>query len=246
MVIEIMPEEKIDTIATQLDKYGKEFKAHDNSWLYSVLGESPFVETKYRVPDFELDMQADDAVSTDAENAKRVYERLNFFSESQAADQRLWAGLCLGQFYSYVQYRWPSSEANSIRDHYFYGYGARRSKTRNALARLWWIGRLTKDSSREDPYELTKFLCSNQNYIQSVLERNFSDNPDIVRPFLRAILDGIDSGLTMDSSTIKALSKYINLLGGVYILDTLDDAIIYQKTITKFKELNKLAKSVSE
>lgn len=239
MIIQIMSEEHIDSMSTQLGKYNKNFALKDSSWIYSVFDEQPFIDTKYVIPDFNLDMSSDDAVSTDAENSKRVYENLKFLSDSQAADQRLWAGLCLGQFYNYVQYRWPGMEANSIRDHYFYGFGARRSKTRNALARLWWIGRLTIDSSRKDPYELTKFMCSNQNYIQSILERNFSDNPNVVRPFLSAILDGINNGLTMDSGKIKALCKYINLLGGVYILDMLDETVIYQKTLDKFKAINR-------
>ena len=48
----------------------------------------------------------DKAYLTDAANAQEVYGKLSFISDSQASDERLWAGMCLGPFYEYTQYRW--------------------------------------------------------------------------------------------------------------------------------------------
>ena len=47
---------------------------------------------------------------------------------------------------------------------------------RNAVSRLWWIGRLTYDKSREDSYELTAVLCESADFITGFLERNISDS----------------------------------------------------------------------
>lgn len=114
--------------------------------------------------------------------------------------------------------------------------------TRNAIARLWWIGRLTYDENRTDPYELTKFVCENADYIMHVLERNTSNNPMIVRAFLGAVIDARNEGLAINTDVVGALAKYLNLLGGIYILDCLEPNTIHQKI---FEKARKISKSVS-
>ena len=56
------------------------------------------------------------------------------------------------------------------------------------MARLWWIGRLTYDSSRSDPYELTRFLCQDQDYIESICGRNVFNNPIVGNATIAALL----------------------------------------------------------
>ena len=144
----------------------------------------------------------------------------------------------MGPFYDYVKYRWKIDETSSaatIEQHFFFGYGARRSLTRNALSRLWWIGRLTYDNERE--YELTKFVCENADNIMHILERNTSNNPDIVKAFISAIIDAKNTGKQIDTNDIGELSKYLNLLGGTYILDCLPSSVIYDKIYKKAIEI---------
>ena len=122
------------------------------------------------------------------------------------------------------QYRWKIAKKctkQDIKAHYFFGFGARRSLSRNALARLWWIGRLTYDDSRPDPYELTKFVCENADHALHIIERNTSNSPTIIRAFVSAILTARTEGLNINTDTVGELSKYLNLLGGTYILDCL-------------------------
>ena len=123
----------------------------------------------------------------------------------------------------------------TIEQHFFFGYGARRSLTRNALSRLWWIGRLTYDNERE--YELTKFVCENADNIMHILERNTSNNPDIVKAFISAVIDAKSTGKQIDTNDIGELSKYLNLLGGTYILDCLPSSVIYDKIYKKAIEI---------
>ena len=161
--------------------------------------------------------------------------------KQQASDERLWAGLCLGKFWSYVNYRWEISKKcniSTVKQHYLFGFGARRSLTRNAMSRLWWIGRLTYDETRPDPWELTEFVCENADYIMHTLERNFSNNPAIIHPFLSAIIDARKNGLRINTDIVGELSKYLNLLGGIYILDCLPYSKIYEKIYTKIEEIN--------
>ena len=190
--------DNIDYIKSNMDSWVSKFKQPSSDWLQDELKHQKqqplFSDTKFKeIKDFSLDMSADPkkAFLTEAENSIRVYSNLKFLSDSQASDERLWTGLCLGPFWQYVQYRWGIEQkctVSAVKDHFFFGQKAgRRSLTRNAMSRLWWIGRLTYDEKRKDPWELTKFICESSDYIMHALERNTSNNPSIIRPFLSAI-----------------------------------------------------------
>ena len=242
MNIPFMGWDDINTIKSNLDLYTPNFTLPDNKWIETELGHNPFIDTKYPLPEINLDMSqpVDKAFLTDANNVREFYGKLTFITDSQASDERLWAGMCLGPFWSYTQYRWNIIEKctkRQVEQHYFFGYGARRSLSRNALARLWWIGRLTFDESRDDPYELTRFVCENADHIMHIIERNTSNNPTIIRPFVSAILEARNSGLPINTDTVGELSKYLNLLGGIYILDCLPYDTIYHKILDKAHEL---------
>lgn len=238
MKIQFLSGDSITAIKANLNGLRTKFGS-GNEWFFNFFdGKSPFKDTKYDIEDFQLDMSQDDPFLTEYENVRRVYTHLKFLPDSQASDERIWAGLCMGPFYDYVRYRWKideTSSAKTIEQHFFFGYGARRSLTRNALSRLWWIGRLTYDNERE--YELTKFVCENADNIMHILERNTSNNPDIVKAFISAVIDAKSTGKQIDTNDIGELSKYLNLLGGTYILDCLPSSVIYDKIYIKAIEI---------
>lgn len=209
MKLQFVSYDNIDVIKSNLKEWVENFKLDSSDWLQEELGNMLFFDTKFGdVPDFSLEMSADKPFLTEAENAKRVYGSLRFLSDSQASDERLWAGLCLGPFWDYVKYRWEIDKkctVANVQQHFFFGYGGRRSLTRNALSRLWWIGRLTYDGRRSDPWEFTKFVCENSDYIMHILERNTSNNPAIIRPFLSALIEARAQGLPMDTNTVGEL-----------------------------------------
>ena len=174
MKLQFVSYDNIDIIKSNLKSWVDNFKQDSSDWLQDELGNALFSDTKFaEIPDFSLDMSADKPFLTEAENVKRIYGNLRFLSDSQASDERLWAGLCLGPFWDYVKYRWDINKkctVGNVQQHFFFGFGARRSLTRNALSRLWWIGRLTYDEKRSDPWELTKFVCESSDYIMHILE----------------------------------------------------------------------------
>lgn len=228
------------TLKSNLSNIYHQFALPNTDWIIDYFGRSPFIETKYTVDDFSLDMSQEKPYLTDFENVQRVYNSLKFLSDSQASDERLWAGLCINHFWKYTQYRWDiisKCTIDNIKQHFFFGYGARRSLTRNALSRLWWIGRLTYDKSRKDPYELTRFVCESSDYIMHILERNTSNNLMIIRAFLSALLMARNEGCKINTNTVGELSKYLNLLGGTYILDCLPESKIYNKILNKARSL---------
>ena len=69
-----------------------------------------------------------------------------------------------------------------------------------------------------------------------ILERNTSNNPMIIRAFLHALIDAKNEGHNINTDAVGELSKYLNLLGGIYILDCLPYQQIYDKIYKKAVE----------
>lgn len=236
----------MENVKSNAAAYLPHFKEKDNAWLTKALGHNAFGETKFDLPDIQLYMPLEidgceigdrDKSITDKYNVRELYSKLIFLSDSQASEERLWAGLCMGPMWKYVSYRWKIDSANAVKQHYFFGYGPRRSLTRNAVARLWWIGRLTYDSQRDDPFELTDFVCENSRFIVDVLERNVSDSLPLMKEFLSACIDAKKEGLELDTNTIRELEKYMDILGGIYVLDYMPEGFLYNKVLEKAKSL---------
>lgn len=226
----------LDIIKSNIPSWTEHFKEDSSAWLKEEVDIPVFIDTKYDMPDLSLDTSEEKPFRTDAENVRRVYGSLKFLSPSQASDERLWAGLCLGPCWSYAKYRWGIENkctAENIRQHFFFAYSSRRSLMRNAASRLWWIGRLTYDERKSDPWEQTKFVCENSDYIMHILERNTSNNPAVLHPFISAIMDAQEEGASINTITVGCLSKYLNILGGTYILDCLPEKTIYDKIFTE-------------
>ena len=224
------------------DNINKFSNYETNDWVASACPYSPFIETKYKNVDISsLDMSAEKGKEylTEFHNVKSVYSALRFLSDSTASEERLWAALCLGPFYPYVQYRWGKSlqGANGIRQHFFFERANRRSLTRNAVSRLWWIGRLTYDEKRNDPFELTEFVYAHPDYIMHFIERNTSNNIHIIRPFLEAILGEEKKGIKLNTDDAGELAKYLNLLGGMYILDVMPEEWIKEKIVHRIHQI---------
>ena len=112
MNLQFISWDDLNAIKENLDQYVSKFALPSNAWIEEELGHSPFLNTKYPMPDIHLDMSQpmDKAYLTDAANVQEFYGKLRFISDSQASDERLWAGLCLGPFYEYTQYRWKIAQ----------------------------------------------------------------------------------------------------------------------------------------
>ena len=200
--------------------------------------DSPLIDSRYECNPFSLDPHSIGA--DEVANIKSFCDSLKDLSPAIASLEGFWAGLCIDAAWNYVQGRWKITEKSSGQDilsHFFFGFGPRRSLTRNALSRLWWIGRLTRDDARADPYELTRFVLDDTDYVIAMLERNYSNNPCIVREFVSAVVEARAAGLKVDRDEIRELAKYINVIGGVSILDMMPRGAIHEKVLSRAKRL---------
>lgn len=207
-----------------------------NKPLKAYLVDDGFIkESSIEVEDFTLTMDAPKGKEalTDAENVQRVYGHLKGLSDSQASDERIWVAFTLDSQTEYMKFRWNIKNEDEMLNRYFFNYSPQRSLFRNGIARLWWIGRVTYDDNREDPYELTKFMCKDQDFIETICGRNIFNNSTVMKATIVALFDANKDGKEMTRNLIRAVGKYVNLLAGTYIIDFIEYENIYTK-VKKF------------
>lgn len=120
-----------------------------------------------------------------------VHIALSNLSEREAADMRLWHRLCTHEFAEFVWLRWhgmvPADPANTLETHgslqaHFLGRQSLVGVSRNALARLWWVGHALRDVT--GGYELAEKAIGNQDLFVSVFERRLG----LCTPVARAVI----------------------------------------------------------
>lgn len=180
------------------------------------------LELPSEYPEIQFYMQNEDRPSTDFENIKKVYGTLrNVLTDSLASDERIWIGLIFSDALEYMKYRWPADDYKKMINRYFFEYKGHRALFRNGLSRLWWIGRLSYEKGAEDPYCRTKYLVSRQDIIETFCGRNIFNNPDLFKTTLVSLQRCEENGISFNREFIRDIAKYINMLGGVYVLDAL-------------------------
>ena len=110
-----------------------------------------------------------------------------------------------------MKYRWKPFSSKDVLNRYFFNYSKNRSLFRNGMARLWWIGRVTYDERRSDPFELTKFLCNHQDFIETICGRSTFNNPVVQKATLNALYDVLKDNndvMNLDMDSFEELSEY--------------------------------------
>ncbi len=247
MKIHFMKDEALTYFKGNVEFNLKDYLSPMNGWVsekysaYKNSTESAFGEFKLDIPDFSMDMSSDKPESTDYNNVKILYLALKKISDTQAADERLWVGLSHSSLYGFMRYRCKLDEEKigkeKILGNFFFNYGNKRSLIVHPLARMWWVGRLLYDETREDPFEALEYLRKDfGTKVLSLFSSNFTNNPVIVRAILTAILEIERSGTKVGRSTFLELIRYINLLGGVIILDYLSEEELKNKILDHYYE----------
>ncbi|SEP84435.1 hypothetical protein SAMN02910289_00658 [Lachnospiraceae bacterium RM5] len=238
--IKFLTEDSIEMLRKNSESLYKEVVVNQEKSLDDFLGEVGCIkETAFEIDDFVLEMEqpAGKEPLTDAENAQRVYSHMKALSDSQASDERIWIAYTLSEQLDYMKYRWKTSTPQDMLNRYFFNYSKNRSLFRNGIARLWWIGRVTYDEKKEDPFELTKFLCNYQDFIETICGRSTFNNPTVQKATLNVLYDVLKERKADNRGIIREIAKYVNLLAGTFILDMLSYEEIYDKIYKKLIEL---------
>jgi hypothetical protein len=214
------------SVAANLERY-----ADASSWVHEVsLSRQRDLRTslELRSP-LEL-LEPSDGELKDVENAIRVHKALPPLTPVQARDPRLWTRLTHVEAWSYMRKRWPIEKHLSDRDRalrfvesrYFVTQAQSRALLRNGIARLWWTAKVSYDDARDNPYELTAVLLSTLDITQQILERGIGRASDVLAGFLEFLnrhRAQLLTGGEQNRARIRKLAKFLNMSGGVSILD---------------------------
>ena len=240
MKIKFLTEDSIAMLKKNSNLLYREVLLAKQKTLEEFLGHAGEIkETAFEIDDIILEMGQPKGKEplTDAENVQRVYSHMKGLSDSQASDERIWIAYTLQEQIDYMRYRWKAASSTDMMNRYFFNYSKNRSLFRNGMARLWWIGRVTYDEKRSDPFELTKFLCNHQDFIETICGRSTFNNPTVQKATLNALYDVLKDRKADNREIIREIAKYVNLLAGTYILDMLSYEEIYIKVYNKLTEL---------
>lgn len=166
----------------------------------------------------------------DAQNVRALYGSLQNISLESASDENFWVWLSVNDHADYLKKRWlanPSHRSQETKGIYrliFNRTDLNRSLVRHGLSRLWWYGKATHDPGRSNPYEFTEFMLKSQDIAASIMERNFSFNPEIAKGILEALLkDGGGHGSKASfRERYRNAAKHLTRVGAVRVLDALD------------------------
>ena len=244
MKLQFLKEIPLETLRKNIEHNFSNYSLPTNEWIYTFFENegSPFLDFKKEVPDFELNMSYEKPEKSDMENIRIFYSALKNLSVVEATNESLWAGMAHSNFWNYMQYRLyldrNKSYINNIKNSYFFSRGKKRSLIEHTLARLWWAGKMTYDENRENPFELLEvFNTDFRTKLLYLFSSNFSNNPVITRAFLSSVLDFEKNGVKIKREIFNEAIMFLNILGGTYILDYLEERELKEKITKKIDSL---------
>lgn len=159
--------------------------------------------------------------------------RIPFFknlTKEEASSVNLWSTLCVEYFSEYVYKRWFKNK--KLTEDLILTRSFAKGKllyNRNAMARLWWITKLTYDENLEDKLLYTRILLERSQFEQSIMESSLAKNEIILKKIMKSIIRYEEANCTMSANEIKEYMMLLNRLGGTYILDIMDEEYFYEK-----------------
>ncbi len=231
MILFFMKQKALDYMKANISTfYQNYYTQKTNDWVYDLFDYDPF-EVFRNVPDFSLiPITSKRTGAVDLQNCKILYNNLKMISESQASDERLWAGLCHSTFYDFVRKRWDypnkqfkdeKSDVGAALSRFFFSGGIRAGYFRNTIAKYWWVGHSTYDNNYEalDALGPDDLISKISEFFYSY---NLSANPNITRGVAMGWKFFSDMGIKLTVKyQMRPALQYLNALGGGIVLDSL-------------------------
>lgn len=251
MKLYFMKQSALDYMKANIGVLYKNYYQFDSyEWIEELFDYDPF-EVFDTVPDFELANTNQEKGEIDFQNCKILSLNLHL-TESQASDERLWAGLCNKTFYSYMRNRWEygkkhlknsSKDADDIMSRYYFKKTGRSGMFRNTLARCWWTGHLTYSEKYDNHWELLDAIGANDivSKIGNIFYSNtYSSNSVILEGFCQGLKYFRDRGTYVSAMNhIRPTAQYLNAVGGGVLLDIFSEEEIKNMVVQRIGTLIK-------
>lgn len=240
----LIEEENSKLIKSYLNKENFTFDFNQEDFAYCDFEEIPQNLGQLMVDTFLNNLnpnKINDYRNADFECGKLLYENLNI-TPREASDINFWNYLHHFDMYKYIHKRWseienPSktSQKNYILSHWLMNMSSQKHLIVYPLTTLWWSFHLTKEETKEDPYELTKIYFKNNRY------RTVTFGGSSYVRHKEAILGILDffkeNKIPETKENGDNISKYINLLGGSKPLGFFDRDWFKEQLFIKFRNL---------
>ncbi len=256
--ISFMNEKLYDTLNSNPKKITEIIKnnPYDSKWLKDVLDEPSFEQRKQKIIDFDLKLSNDGKYkNAEIENAITLYEHIKDLPRYVLVDPRFWLWLEFDKFYRVALQAMPLTTETRLEYSWLFKEG-KRGIWRNTLARDYFWVEFTVDESREDKYELARFVLDKNERVRNLTFDNKYRN--IVLSTIRAEKDIYDKYISDPNykETIEQcergietyniytfIRKALSLYGSARILDFMAEEdlynIIYEKLEKAVQEVHK-------
>lgn len=247
--ISFINEKLLDTLYSNPQKATEYIREnpYDSKWLKQLLDEPSFEQRKQKIIDFDLNLASTGKYKdVEIENAIILYEHLKDLPRYILIDERLWLWLELDKFYRVAIQAMPVTRDTTFAGMWLFSRGKKRGLWFNEFSRSFFWVEFTVDESREDKYELTKFVFKNRERIRhltfdskyrSVVISTVRAEKDIYDkyisdPIYKSTMEKCELGI--DNHNIYTfIRKSLSLYGSARILDFMDENdlydVIYQK-----------------
>lgn len=212
-----------------------------NDWIKTDFPQPMFVEKKFIIDDFELQSNPESAdKDIDFSNSIKLYEHLKVLPRYILSDEKLWLWLHFDKFYEVVRTMMKVNGKSTIENMWMHTQGTRRGLMFGVLSRCFFRVALSIDETKENKYELTKWIIDNPERFRNLTWRSFSSETHLGRGALKGEKRAIDESPQLERNDIyPQIGKYISVIGSVRLLDVITEEDISNMIYDKTKELLK-------
>lgn len=241
--IRVMSDEALAHFKKNIKKITQKIVAEkNNAWVKDEFGNDAFIVKKYVVEDFVLDENPDARdKEIDLKNHIKLYDSLRGLPNYVLTDERFWLWLYLDKFYNFTKSTMSVRGVSTIKDHWMFEQGVRRGLMFGVLSRCFYRVALTVDNSREDKYELTRWVVEQPERFRNLTWRSFSSEAHLVRGIIAGEKKAVEEMGVEYTEFYTEIAKYISHIGSVRLLDVIDEKdiaeMVYKKMIMCYNEV---------
>lgn len=209
-----------------------------NDWIYKDFSNPIFVQKPQLVDDFELIPYSESPdKEIDLKNSIVLYETLQSLPNYILTDERFWLWLYLDKCYTTTRLLMKVTGESTLSDHWTFAQGVRRGLMFGVLSRCYYRVLFSVDQSKEDKYELTKWIIQFPERYRNLTWRSFSSEAHLVRGILKGEKRAVEEKGRENSKFYSEIAKHIMRVGSVKLLDVITEEDIEEITYNKMIEL---------
>ena len=226
--IKMMTEEAYTTLQKNYNEVFELIKNNplNNNWLENFLGFELYEIKKYTIEDFQL-KDSDDYKNVAFENGIILYEHLKDLPRYIICNCRFWAWITFEKAYKQLQYSARMANASMLKNTLL-GNNTRRFLMHSAIAKYYFRVECSIDETKENKYQLSKFLFDYPELYTCIVHRNFGMINSVNIALIQAIIDAQKRfQININNDNIQIIVKDTSRIGSVMLIDHMTQDEIY-------------------